>query len=200
MFNDIAVAAMVALRDYDVARVLVVDLDVHQGNGCASIMADEPRVFTFSMHCEENLFSKREASDLDVDVPAGAGDDEYLAALAAALPPLFDRLKPQLVFFQAGVDPHEADRFGKLRLTSAGLKRRNKLVLEQAIAADARLVLTMGGGYPKGDPKDTRSAQFHAVAQAHMDCYRALTSAHAALWRRRRTVGQAMLRMSSLSS
>ena len=179
VFNDIAVAAAVALRDYPerVRRVLVVDCDVHQGNGSAKIFEADGRVFTFSLHCEGNLFSKREASNLDVDLPVGAGDEAYLAALGAQLPRLFDDVRPDLCFYQGGVDPHRHDRIGRLELTTAGLKRRNALVYEEAARRDVRLVLTMGGGYPKD--LNERSAPFQQVVQAHMDCYRQCASAHA---------------------
>ena len=179
VFNDIAVAAAVALRDYPdvVRRVLLVDLDVHQGNGSARIFEAESRVQTYSQHCEGNLFSARERSDLDVDVPVGSGDDVYLAALEAALPGFFERSAPDLIFFQAGVDPHEADRIGRLELTSAGLKRRNAVVFDLAVRHGARLVLTLGGGYPKD--LDIASAPFHQVVQSHMDCYRQCAASHA---------------------
>jgi len=179
VFSDIAVAAAVALRDYAISRILVVDLDVHQGNGNAVIFQDEPRVTTFSLHCYGNLFSRREYSDVDVDLHVGAGDAEYLAALEEHLPPLIDKIRPELIFFQAGVDPHASDRFGKLELSSAGLKKRNKLVLDCAARQQARLVVTMGGGYPKD--LDTLSMPFHHVVQAHLDCFRATASAHARL-------------------
>ena len=87
------------MRDYDLKRILIVDCDVHQGNGSARIFEDEPRVFTSSFHCEGNLFSKREASDLDVDLPVGSGDELYLETLREHLPTLFERVKPQLVFY-----------------------------------------------------------------------------------------------------
>ena len=95
-------AASVVLRDYPavIRRVLVVDLDVHQGNGCAVLFKDEPRVTTFSLHCAGNFFSEKQRSDLDVEVPPGAGDDEYLALLREHLPPLFERVQPDLTFFQ----------------------------------------------------------------------------------------------------
>ena len=171
VFNDIAVAANVALRDYThVRRILVVDLDVHQGKGGAVLFAGDERVFTFSLHCSGNLFSKRETSDLDVDLPVGAGDHAYLSALSEHLPSLFERIKPQLVFFQAGVDPHASDRFGKLELSSSGLKRRNKMVYDLAAQHRARVVLTAGGGYPKD--LNPASEAFHHVVQAHLDTYR----------------------------
>ena len=94
---------------------------------------------TFSLHCEANLFSKREYSDLDVDLRPGAGDDEYLDAMEAHLPSLFERVAPDLVFFQAGVDAHTSDRFGKLNLSSAGLKRRNKMVVRSMLALSLRV-------------------------------------------------------------
>ena len=185
VFNDIAVAAMVALRDYsrDVRRVLIVDLDVHQGNGCAAIFASEPRVTTFSAHCEGNFFSSREISDSDLELPVGTSDDAYIDALRDALPALFYQTAPQLTFFQAGVDPHRSDRFGKLSLTSAGLKRRNRLVFDLASAHGSRLVVTMGGGYPKD--LDVSSDPFRDVVQAHMDVYRAAASSHHAQLARR---------------
>jgi acetoin utilization deacetylase AcuC-like enzyme len=128
------------------------------------------------MHCAGNYFSKRETSDLDVEIPAGATDEPYLAALERELPPLFATVRPQLVFFQAGVDPHASDAFGKLNLTSAGLKRRNALVLSHAREAGARLVVTMGGGYPRD--LEPHSVAFGHVVQAHMDVYRAAASAN----------------------
>lgn len=184
VFNDIAVAAAVALRDYpsSVRKVLVVDCDVHQGNGSARIFDGDDRVFTFSLHCEGNLFSAREASDLDVDLPVGTGDEGYLEALHTHLPALFESVRPELCFFQAGVDPHTADRIGKLELTSAGLKRRNAFVLETAARYGSKVVLTMGGGYPKN--LDETSLPFVEVVQAHMDCYRQAARVHAKLRRR----------------
>lgn len=176
VFNDIAVAANVALRDYPelISRVLIVDLDVHQGNGCAALFENDPRVFTFSAHCDGNYFSKKEDSDLDVELAEGMDDAAYLAAIEEHLPQLFVELQPQLVFFQAGVDPHVADRFGKLAVSSAGLKRRNKLVYQLAAAHGSRLVVTMGGGYPKD--LELTSEPFRAVVQSHMDVYRQLVA------------------------
>lgn len=128
------------------------------------------------MHCAGNFFSKRETSDLDVEIPAGATDEPYLAALEGELPSLFAAVRPQLIFFQAGVDPHASDAFGKLRLSSAGLKRRNALVFSHAREAGARVVVTMGGGYPRDLAPD--SVAYGHVVQAHMDVYRAAASAN----------------------
>jgi len=180
VFNDIAVAASVALREQPACeRILIIDLDVHQGNGSAVIFKDEARVFTFSLHCQDNLFSKREESDLDVELPPGSGDTAYLQALRHHLPLLLQQVQPQLTFFQAGVDPHESDAIGKFKLSSAGLKRRNHFVFEMVAAHQSRLVVTMGGGYPRD--LDVRSKPFFDVVQAHMDVYRGCASTHARL-------------------
>ncbi|CAM9246481.1 unnamed protein product [Phaeothamnion confervicola] len=171
VFSDIAVAANVALRDYPslIRRVLIVDLDVHQGNGNAALHRGDDRVFTFSMHCRENYFSNKEESDVDVELDAGIGDDAYLAELAAWLPRLAERMQPDLVFFQAGVDPLHSDRLGRLSLTLEGLRRRNRLVYDWALRHRTRLVITMGGGYPRD--MDPASAGFEEVVRAHADVY-----------------------------
>jgi acetoin utilization deacetylase AcuC-like enzyme len=177
VFNDIAVATNVIMREQaSIARVLIVDLDVHQGNGNAHLFRDEPRVFTYSLHCEGNYFSKVEASDLDVEVPVGATDGKYLELLEGSLPAVFERFEPSLVFFQAGVDPLVNDRYGKLQVSRAGLRRRNDAVLALCARANTPVVLTMGGGYPR-DLSEGSSDAFQTV-QAHMDCYRCGVIAH----------------------
>ncbi|KAG8459085.1 hypothetical protein KFE25_002492 [Diacronema lutheri] len=185
VFSDIAVAANCILREQPSVRsCLVVDCDVHQGNGNAVLFKDEHRVFTFSMHCAGNYFSPVEASDLDIEVPIGAGDAEYCGKLEAVLPPLFHALAPQLVFFQGGVDPLANDRYGKLQLSRAGLRRRNEAVFGLCAQHGVPLVVTMGGGYPR----DMRagSADTFQVIQAHMDVYRgaAQLQNNAARWAR----------------
>ena len=130
VFNDVAVAATVLLREATVARVAVVDCDVHQGNGTAAIFRDEPAVFTFSMHGARNFPFRKEASDFDVTFEDGAGDAEYLAALAAHLPRVLDGHRPDLVFYLAGADPYEGDRLGRLRLTIDGLRTRDRMVFD----------------------------------------------------------------------
>ena len=174
VFSDIAVATNVVLQEAEdvVERVLIVDLDVHQGNGNAVLLQNEYRAFTFSVQCRQNLFSAEQHSDLDIYLPAGAGDDEYLAALVESLPAVFVRFEPCLVFFQSGVDPLASDRLGKLQLSRAGLRARNDLVynltLEQPNAPG--LVITFGGGYPKD--LGPESGAFQEVVEAHSDVYR----------------------------
>lgn len=172
VFSDIAVAAHCILREQPsaVRSCLIIDLDVHQGNGNAALFASEPRVFTFSMHCAGNFFSAVESSDLDVEVPIGAGDDAYIALLADALSGLFERAAPNLVFFQAGVDVLASDRYGKLKLSRAGVRRRNEAVFDSCARHDVPLVVTMGGGYPRD--LSSGSGDAFQVVQAHMDVYR----------------------------
>ncbi|CAM9199061.1 unnamed protein product [Discosporangium mesarthrocarpum] len=171
VFSDIAVAANVALRDYrgTIKQVLVVDCDVHQGNGNACLFAGNPAVFTFSMHCKSNYFSAVEKSDIDVEMEEGAGDKEYLATLEQWLPELMDRVRPDLIFYQAGVDPLIHDRLGRLKLTREGLRERNRLVYAIALANKTPVVVTMGGGYPMD--MDPRSEGFYHIVRSHMDVY-----------------------------
>lgn len=147
VFNDVAVAASALLAEGAVSRVLVVDLDVHQGDGTASIFADEPRVFTFSMHAAKNFPARKQPGDLDVDLPDGLEDDGYLARLSEVLPDLVEQVRPQLVFFNAGVDPHRDDRLGRLALSDQGLARRDALVFETCLSRGAPVAGVIGGGY-----------------------------------------------------
>jgi acetoin utilization deacetylase AcuC-like enzyme len=147
VFNDIAVAARVLLRERRIGRALVVDLDVHQGNGTAAIFAGDPAVFTFSMHGASNFPFRKETSDLDVALPDGVEDDEYLAQLAEHLPALIARQRPDIVFYLAGADPYEGDRLGKLKLTFEGLAARDRLVFDACQSAGLPVAVSMGGGY-----------------------------------------------------
>jgi acetoin utilization deacetylase AcuC-like enzyme len=147
VFNDVAVAARVLLRDGGIRRAAVVDCDVHQGNGTAAIFRNDPSVFTFSMHAAGNFPFRKEVSDLDVAFADGAGDDEYLSALAAHLPQVLDRHQPDVVFYLAGADPYEGDRLGRLKLTIGGLRTRDRLVFGACRARDLPVVVTMSGGY-----------------------------------------------------
>jgi acetoin utilization deacetylase AcuC-like enzyme len=175
VFNDIATAATVALRDLSLERILIIDLDVHQGNGTAKIFENDSRVTTFSMHCGKNLFSKREASDLDVELEVGIGDEEFLELTALHVQRLMETIQPQLTFYQAGVDPSKQDALGKLALSREGLMERNRIVCEASLRASSPLVVTMGGGYPKD--LDSHSDPFKAVVDAHTDVYRAAAGA-----------------------
>lgn len=164
VFNDIAVAALVLLRAGQVTRAAVVDLDVHQGNGTAAILGGRDDVFLLSIHGEKNYPFRKVPSTLDVDLPDGVGDAAYLDALRGAVPAVLN-FRPEIIFFQAGVDPLEADRLGRLALSLNGLAQRDRLVIETARAAEIPLVLTMGGGYAR--PIDL-------TVEAHVQTYRIL--------------------------
>lgn len=163
VFNDIAVAANYLLDIGKVHKVLVVDLDVHQGNGTARIFAGENRVFTFSMHGLHNYPLKKEKSDLDIDLPTGSEDDEYLKILSDTLPKLIDQHRPDLIFYLAGVDVLSTDKLGKLALTKAGCKSRDEIVLSSCYQHQIPIVVTMGGGY---------SARIADIVEAHCNTFR----------------------------
>jgi len=165
VFNDVAVASRLLLQEGLVRRILVVDLDVHQGNGTAAIFRDEPRVFTFSMHGEKNFPFRKEASSLDIDLPDGTSDEAYLALLQHHLPRLLQQHQPELVFYLAGADAFVGDRLGKLALSKAGLLARDQLVLQQVHAAGAALAISMAGGYAE-NIADTVEIQCNTVAAA----------------------------------
>jgi acetoin utilization deacetylase AcuC-like enzyme len=166
VFNDVAVAASFLLAEGLVRQILVVDLDVHHGDGTALIFHDEPRVFTFSMHCDDNWPLEKPPSDLDVALPKGTGDAGYLAALDDCLPALLDQVRPDLVFYIAGVDPHQDDRLGKLALTDQGLMTRERRVIEAVRRRAIPLVTVLGGGYGQDVDAVARrhSLVFHAAA------------------------------------
>ncbi|KQW52243.1 MULTISPECIES: histone deacetylase [unclassified Roseateles] len=152
VFNDVAVAARLMQAEWarthrSLLRVLVIDLDVHQGNGTASIFRDDETVFTFSMHGARNFPFRKEASDLDVDLPDGCGDADYLSALDAALDEVWQRVDPGLAFYLAGADPHEADRLGRLKLSYDGLAERDRRVLAALRERRIPVALSMAGGY-----------------------------------------------------
>jgi len=147
IFNDLAVAARVLLAEGRVRQVLVVDLDVHQGDGTAAIFAAEPRVFTFSMHGASNFPLHKQVSDRDLALEDGVGDDAYLRALQHALPDLLDRVRPDLVLYNAGVDPHRDDRLGRLDLSDDGLHRRDWMVIDAALRRRIPVATVIGGGY-----------------------------------------------------
>lgn len=147
IFNDLAVAARGLQRLGLVGKVLIVDLDVHQGDGTAFIFRDDPGVFTFSMHCQVNFPGTKQRSSLDVPLPVGLEDDAYLQTLANYLPDLLSDFEPDLVLYDAGVDPHIADRLGKLALTDSGLFRREMQVLGTCVGRGYPVACVIGGGY-----------------------------------------------------
>ena len=146
-FNDVGVAASLLIAEGLAARVLVVDLDVHQGDGTADIFAAEPRVFTFSMHAEKNYPVRKLASDLDIGLQNGTGDEAYLSRLEQVLPILGTYARPDIVFYNAGVDPHVEDRLGLLALSDDGLRRRDEAVIGWFRASGVPVVGVIGGGY-----------------------------------------------------
>lgn len=153
LLNDLAVAAAWLLARDARQRVLVLDLDVHQGNGTASIFKQEPRVFTFSMHCQHNYPLRKEMSDRDVELPQGITDEAYLNRMEAEVLQVFHKFKPQLVLYQAGVDVMAGDRLGKLSLSKEACYRRDRFVVEICHQQQVPLVLTLGGGYHRVLPE-----------------------------------------------
>jgi acetoin utilization deacetylase AcuC-like enzyme len=155
VFNDVAVAARLMQAEWHrshraLLRVLVVDLDVHQGNGTAAIFADDPTVFTLSLHGAKNFPARKERSDLDVELPDGCSDADYLAALDAALAEVWRRhgqSLPGLAFYLAGADPHEDDRLGRLRLSFSGLAERDRRVFAALRERQVPVAVSMAGGY-----------------------------------------------------
>ena len=173
VFNDVAVAARLMQAETHrqhrrLLRVAVIDLDVHQGNGTASIFRDDPTVFTLSIHGEKNFPFRKEASDLDVNLPDGCEDTDYLDALRRALDRLWSahaQALPGLIFFVAGADPHEGDRLGRLKLSAAALAERDHMVFSAAAVRGIPLAVSMAGGYGK-NIADTVSIHFSTLKLA----------------------------------
>ncbi len=147
IFNDLAIASRVLQQSGLVKKILIVDLDVHQGDGTAAIFQSDPSVFTFSMHCGVNFPGTKQVSDLDVPLCAGMEDAEYLKTLAGYLPDLLSQVKPDLVLYDAGVDPHKHDRLGKLSLTDKGIFDRDLQVLDTCVSQGYPVACVIGGGY-----------------------------------------------------
>lgn len=163
LFNDQAIAAHYLLDKGLASKILIVDLDVHQGNGTAEIFSDNPSVFTFSMHGENNYPFKKEISDLDIALPDGTGDKEYLQSLHSTLPGLVEEVKPNFVFYLSGVDIVQTDKLGRLDCTVEGCKQRDRLVLETCQKNGIPLQVSMGGGY---------SSDIRIIVEAHANTYR----------------------------
>ena len=195
IFSDIAVAANILLQKFPhqsktttdtaakskgIRHILIIDLDVHQGNGNAAIFQGNDKVKTFSVHCRSNYFSKKEESDLDIELPAGCTDDTYLSTLKHWLRRIeehpFDDNNEQgrqgqkpfdFIFYQAGVDIHKDDRLGRLSISQEGISKRNHLVFDFAIRMRAPLVICMGGGYPRDDWAPILNAHAGVYIEAH---------------------------------
>ncbi len=170
VFNDAAIAARLMQAERHVARVAIIDLDVHQGNGTAAILARDESVFTLSLHGEHNYPFIKAVSDLDVALPDGTQDDAYLAALKTALATMFARFSPQLIIYLAGADPHEGDRLGRLKLSLQGLAARDHQVMQAARARGLPVAIAMAGGYGK-NIDDTVAAHLQTVRIAAHFCH-----------------------------
>lgn len=171
VLNDIGVAVRVLRRGGWIERALVVDLDVHQGNGTAAVFADDADTFTFSMHGERNYPFRKAESDLDVGLPDGMEDEAYVETLERYLPEVFERARPDLVFYLGGVDVLAGDRFGRLSLTRTGIEQRDRIVTDMVLANDVPLTLLLSGGYA---PTPEITADLHAIA--HRTVHAALSA------------------------
>lgn len=167
VFNDAAIAARAMQAEGRAERVLIIDCDVHQGDGTAAILAGDPDIFTFSIHGAHNFPIRKAVSDLDVELPDGTGDAEYLRALGAALEQIFARFDAGLAIYLAGADPYEDDRYGRLKLTIAGLAARDELVLSACKARGLPVALAMAGGYGR-DIDDTVQIHAHTILTARV--------------------------------
>lgn len=163
LLNDQAIAANWLLSQKLTERILIIDLDVHQGNGTAVIFQNNPAVFTLSVHGASNYPLKKETSDLDISLPDGTDDQTYLNTLQQVLPTVFNDFKPTFLFYQSGVDVLETDKLGKLALTIEGSKQRDRYVFELAKTYNLPIVCSMGGGYSK---------EIRHIVEAHMNTFR----------------------------
>jgi len=169
VFNDIAIAANHLIHSNKFNNILIVDLDVHQGNGSASIFNGQGQVFTFSMHGAKNYPFRKEASHLDIGLPDGTEDKAYLKILFNILPRVIDQHRPELIFYQAGVDILTTDRLGRLSVSREGCRKRDKYVMEICKKNKIPLVVTMGGGY---------SPQLSHIIEAHANTFRTATEVY----------------------
>ena len=165
VFNDLAVTANRLIAERHAARVLIVDCDVHQGDGTASLMAGREDVFTLSLHAEKNFPVRKARSSLDVGLPDGLDDDGYMEALTRHLPGVYTDFAPDFVLYQAGVDPHRDDKLGRLALTDAGLAMRDRFVIREARKRGLPIASALGGGY--GDDPRLVAAR-HAASMLTM--------------------------------
>ena len=163
IYNDIAIAANVLLHEGTYSRILIVDLDVHQGNGTAQIFQNEERVFTFSMHGERNYPTRKEKSDLDIGLADGTTDKVYLDTLTQTLPSLIEKVQPQIIFYLSGVDIVGTDKLGRLNVSREGCRQRDQYVLQLCYDHDLPVAISMGGGY---------SPAIKDIVEAHANTFR----------------------------
>lgn len=163
IFNDFAIASNELLHQEKVDQILIIDLDVHQGNGTARIFQDQPKVFTFSVHGEHNYPLKKEQSDLDIGVPDGIADKAYLEIVREQVPRLIQEVRPDVIFYLSGVDVLASDKLGRLGVSKVGCKERDEIVLQSAYGAGVPVVVSMGGGY---------SPQISDIIDAHANTFR----------------------------
>ena len=165
LFNDVAVASYYAIEKFQMNQILVIDLDVHQGNGTASIFKEENRVYTFSMHGKKNYPFKKETSDLDIELDDGVKDGEYLKTLEHTIKKLDSTLKPNLIFYISGVDILSTDKLGRLKVSRDGCKKRDEMIYEFAQKKNIPIVTSMGGGY---------SEKIYDIVEAHCNTYKCM--------------------------
>eukprot|EP00958_Prasinococcus_capsulatus_P027172 scaffold5295_cov390-Prasinococcus_capsulatus_cf.AAC.4 len=181
--NDLAVTSLALLASKEAERVLIVDLDVHQGDGTAAILAHEPRTFTYSVHCQANFPARKQKSDMDIGLPKGTSDKEFLRAVSTSLPSILRSFRPDLVLYDAGVDPHKVsaipiearmrdDLLGHFELTDEGLYRREMLVMDTCLAMGIPVAGVVGGGYDDVARLGARHSILHAAANELWSDYR----------------------------
>ncbi|MCL4147087.1 UNVERIFIED_CONTAM: hypothetical protein GTU68_032137 [Idotea baltica] len=163
IYNDIAIASNILLKEGTFRKILIVDLDVHQGNGTAKIFENEPRVFTFSMHGAKNYPIRKEQSDLDIGLEDKTTDELYLKTLKDSLPLLINEVKPEMFFYLSGVDILETDKLGRLSVSIEGCKERDRFVLQTCKDLKLPLCISMGGGY---------SPTIRHIVEAHANTFR----------------------------
>ncbi len=163
VFNDVGIAIGALLSTGEIERALVIDCDVHQGDGTADLFASEPAVYTFSIHAQKNYPVRKRASDRDIGLPDNTGDAAYLEVLQAVLPEIVERHRPDIVFFNAGVDPHHEDELGRLKLSDNGLRERERVVIGTMRERLVPVACVVGGGY---------SQDVEALALRHAGLYR----------------------------
>jgi len=165
LFNDVAIGSFYAIEKFHIDNLLIIDLDVHQGNGTASIMKDENKVFTFSMHGKKNYPFKKEISDLDIELDDNIEDDQYLHLLSNGIKKIDRLMSPQIIFYISGVDILSTDKLGRLNISREGCKKRDDIVYEYAHKNNIPVITSMGGGY---------STKIYDIVEAHCNTFKSM--------------------------